>query len=269
MIRKLFILLFIGLIGCVPNYVKQGNSEYSNIYSRHLKGNELFIERTDTREVWEKSDGTRIAFLKDRVSHYPNNTDTLYTTEDDCDGQLIAGNTACDCGATTSGTAMGVGCVGAFKCFTDNLTPDYRAYSSFDTGYLNGGSVSSAIYSFYVVSITKSKGWIWDAGLSPLMELVTFSSIGQVLTCSNWLVGTTEDTRAVPSAAGWINWTITDYVNIDRDTDICLRPNTDWNTDADNQGRSYVVDITTNEGGANKPYLTVVYTPIRRTITIR
>lgn len=188
-------------------------------------------------------------------------TTDFNTDNNDCDGYLAAGNTLCTITMNNTATTMRCGCTGAAKCLTDTKVPDYRSYISFPTGQLNGAYVTSAILYYYVATITKTKFWIWDAGLDPKLEIVCRKNfIGDALSTSHWLIGVTQIEKAVPETEGiWYSQDVTAYIYNDGDTDICLRPNTDWNTDANNQGKNYILNITTNEGGANKPYLRVVY----------
>jgi len=176
------------------------------------------------------------------------------------DGRLSAGNTSCAIELNNTASTMGCGCTGAAKCLLDDLTPDNRSYGSFPTAFLKDKIIVGDVKLYFnVASITKTKFWMWDIALSPLLELVIRKNfIGSALQTSNWLIGATDYTMEVPSATGWYNFTITEYYK-DGYTDFCLRPNTDWNTDADNQGKNYSLNITTQEGGANQPYLLVTY----------
>jgi len=274
MIKKLLLILAFCLVaGCATQ------SRFASFYPEYLTGNEILIERTAEKEVWERPNGQRIAFYTAKVRVYPNTTTTYYTDEDDCDGELSDGG---DCGrwVDNTSTTMRLGVDGSSKCITDNQALTYRAYSSFDTSDIGDGTITSATAYFYVDSITKPKRFNWNALYDADIDIaIANDQIDGALDTTDWGFGSTDKTiNTVPSSAGYIAGGFTvdnDDINTDGDTDFELRPNQDWYDDLHGQGKEYRLNIRTNEygggGDSTRPHLVIVYTPAasdRRVITV-
>lgn len=176
------------------------------------------------------------------------------------DGYLAAGNTTCSIEISNTATTMRCGCTGATRCLLDDVVPDCRSYGSFPTKWLKDKQVLSIKLYYYVASITKGKTWGWSVLYEPYYVEVVIAKdfIEEELQITNWAIGETDYETSVPSVAGWYSVNITEWYT-DGDTDFCLRPNTNWNTNADSLSQNYYLNITTVEGGANQPYLEVKY----------
>ena len=188
-------------------------------------------------------------------------TTTNFNTDDnDCDGDISGGNNVCVTSVDNSGNSGVCGYDATGRCITDGLGTEHRFCGSFPTGSLpDDAIISSAKYYFYVSLITKSKG-AYDPSWE--IDLVTRKDfIGDELTTAHWAFGATEASLTCPQTTGWKNITIpVGEIHVDGDTDICIRPNAALVAYCEAGSKKQLYTITTNEGGANKPYLEIVYT---------
>ena len=192
------------------------------------------------------------------------------TDDDDCDGYITNGH-LCGFGVNNTGILMECG-VDDLKCITDGKSNRMHSDCSFNTSTIpNDATITAVALFFYVSTIEKTRGLVWSAIYDAKLEITTAKNqIGAALDQTDYDYGTIRyNSNAFKTwATGWKEINLgTSSVYVDGDTDVEIRPNDDWYTDLDSQGKKFILHITTNEGGANKPYLRVTYTVKGKTFT--
>jgi len=188
---------------------------------------------------------------------------TFNTTPDAADGHIIDGHA---CGKVAINTASSMLCgVSDDICLSDSNSNRYHSDCSFDTSVIPDNATITAVSLWiYVSSVIKSRRLIWNVAFDAKLLVTTRKDeIGASLGTGNYDYGTIRySSNAFKTwGAGWKEFSLgAASVYKDGDTDCEIRPNQDWYNDLNNQGLKFYLICTTNEGGANKPYLEVTYT---------